>query len=1637
VFMSPKISSTHDIGGFASPVRAARFATLIALASLVCFFAVAGRSAAAQAFNFPQQAKVGSTTSPVSINVAIQHSGKLNAIKVLGQGNSGVDFISANSGTCSLGVSYPAGQTCTVGVSFAPLFPGLRSGAVVLLASDGSVLGTQFLSGTGLGALGTFVPGTMSTVAGHATWLYNGDGELATNASLYLPFGILVDSGGNLYIADSANNRVRKVTPSTGFISTIAGDGILGDSGDGGSALQASLSGPSSVAIDGAGNIYVCDNGNSAVRKVAATTGIITTVAGTLGRLGYTGDGGPATGATLNSPNGIALDLSGNLYIADTANNAIRRVDAVTGIITTVAGVGSAGFNGDGIAASAAKLNQPWSVTPAAGGVLYIADQGNNRIRMVDATGSISTVAGTGNGSFSGDTGPASQATLDAPANVAIDVAGNLYIADSGNNRIRKVSYAGGIISTIAGLNSQSLSGDGGPATSAGLYGPYTLALDGLGNLYIADVFHNRIRKVIANTAVLDFQPMRIGRVAASQPQTLENDGNATLNVSSVQAVSDSVIDGTTTTCLSDLALAPLGACVIGAAFAPTHLGTPDTGSIALNSDAVNSPDTLQLSGNVLSEDPSSVSLSSSANPIDAGGMVTFSVTASSDGAIPTGQVTLLDGTNAIGTTNLLTGGNATFAISTLTGGQHSITASYSGDNNNTSGVSAPLIEVVKFLTAPTQTTLAANANPALAGAPATLTATIALTTPGSGNGSITGPVSFTDGSAVLGAGSVTGGTAGITLSTLAVGPHSIVATYSGTSSFAASSSAPLNLTVQPGTTGTTLTSSANPSFGGATLVLTAAVAGNGTMPTGNVTFLDGTTPLGATLLNQAGIATLPVSGLALGAHTIVAIYSGDMLNNGSASSALLQTVNIASTTGVVTSSINPAPQGSPVVLTATFTGNGGIPTGAVQFLDGTVPLGTGTLDSTGATTYTAAMLSLGSHSITVSYQGDALDNGSTSTPLVQVIVPATTTVAFVSSANPSPFGSPLSFSVLVRGTGSQPVGSITLMDGPATLGVQPLDATGLANFSTPNLPIGVHNLVALYSGDADHPQNNATLAERVVQVTATSLMSSSLNGIAGTTVTLTSVVTGLDNQPVTGTIVFKDGPAAIATVAIDATGAAVFSSSSFAIGKHSISALYSGDTLNQASSSGVLPQTIQIATTATTLTSSANPGFTGASIALSASVSGNGGSPTGSITFRDGTATLGSIPVSTSGAASLSTSTLTPGIHSITATYNGDANDSPSVAPGLSQQIVQQTSLSISSSANPSMFKDSVTVTVAVSGGLSAYPATGAVTLTDGPTTVGTATLNSAGTVAFTLTAPVLGPHTLQATYAGDTRNSPATSPAFTQSVILRPTTASLAASNTILPAGQQVTFVSVIQGIGPNIPTGVVTFASGATVLGTAKLDATGVAILSFEPPQAIDTVVAQYPGDTLFAASNSTPLTVSVGPTIEFTLTATPAAVTVQSGAHTTLQVAIVSASAFTDTVVLGCAGLPASSTCTFSQDQIKVSGGTSQTFSVVLDTGTPLGAGPTASLAPARTGMTLAGMLPCGLLALLFIRPKRFRKQLSILPTLLILGTIGMLSGCASSFTVNDTPPGTYAIQIIGKGAISGATQSGTVSLTVTP
>ena len=334
--------------------------------------------------------------------------------------------------------------------------------------------------------------GNLTRFAGTGESGFSGDDGKATEAQLKIPAGLTFDKKGNLYIADRNNHRIRKVD-TRGIITTVAGNGTAGFSGDGGKATQAQLNLPSGVAVDDKGNIYISDRSNNRVR-VVDNKGTITTFAGNGGD-GYKGDLGPATQAQLSKPFGLALDNKGNLYIADRENNRVRKVNP-QGIITTVAGDGGFFFMGDNGPSYRASIAGPTGVVVDKNGILYIADRNNNRIRSVDTQGMIRTVAGTGQQDYNGESEMARDTNLYLPFGVALDQDGKILIIDRSHYRIRRMDPRRGSIETVAGNGVKMFAGDGGPATGAKLSFPHGIAVDKKGNVIFSDKGHYRIRRV-------------------------------------------------------------------------------------------------------------------------------------------------------------------------------------------------------------------------------------------------------------------------------------------------------------------------------------------------------------------------------------------------------------------------------------------------------------------------------------------------------------------------------------------------------------------------------------------------------------------------------------------------------------------------------------------------------------------------------------------------------------------------------------------------------------------------------------------------------------------------------------------------------------------------------------------------------------------------------------------------------------------------------------------------------------------------------------------------------------------------------------------------------------------------------------
>jgi sugar lactone lactonase YvrE len=440
--------------------------------------------------------------------------------------------------------------------------------------------------------------GVINTIAGSTAivsgavviaFAYAGDGGTAITASLAGPAGVAIDSSGNIYIATYADNRIRKVD-SKGNISTFAGNSGYGFAGDGGPALSAQLAAPRGICLDSGGNLYLADRWNNRVRKIAGNN--ISTIAGN-GLANFGGDGGPASSAQLSYPDGVAVDNAGNVYISDLLNNRVRMVTS-TGTISTFAGNGVPGFGGDGGAAAGAQLNQPAGLAVDSSGNLYIADSNNAVIRKVTPQGVISTVAGTGGTEgYSGDGGAATKATLMAPLGVALDGAGNLYIADY-YGWIREVNASTGVITTLAGNGSNGYTGDGGPATAAQFYNPIAVAVDSSGNVYVADSGNGAVRMIANGT---------ISTIAGNGTLSYTGDGGPA-SLAQFSAISSIGVDAQGNLYVADtnnnaIRLFPLGGSVTTIAGNGTlgYIGDGGTATVA----ELNSPRALAVtsSGNV------------------------------------------------------------------------------------------------------------------------------------------------------------------------------------------------------------------------------------------------------------------------------------------------------------------------------------------------------------------------------------------------------------------------------------------------------------------------------------------------------------------------------------------------------------------------------------------------------------------------------------------------------------------------------------------------------------------------------------------------------------------------------------------------------------------------------------------------------------------------------------------------------------------------------------------------------------------------------------------------------------------------------------------------------------------------------
>lgn len=1464
---------------------------------------------------------VGSSSSSQPVTVSSTANGTVKSVAVLTFGAANGDF-KAGSGASTCGNPSFAG-TCTEYVTFAPSAPGLRMGAVVVLGTGNTVLATAYLSGTGSGGLGVLAPGNVTITAGVPGYYSAlGDGQQATAANLSLPSSITIDGAGNMYIADSLDDRVRMVCGATatvtiagtsctaaGVISTVVGNGKADYSGDGGPAAGATLAEPHGVALDGAGNLYIADSGNNVIRMISAATGEISTVAGlsaTSTLCGVAtdavGDGCPAAQASLKQPWGVTLDAGGNLYIADTFEHRIRVVNASTGVITTLAGTGmtqsngSGGFNGDNIAANTAELNYPYAVAFDPQGDMYIPDAGNQRVREVVASGGtvtgasqIVTFAGTGT-QASGQSSftcpapapaPANQTQLAWPEGVAVDAAGNVYIADTQDAAIRKVSVATATpeISTLvaSGCGTTYVNG---VFTEINLYGPMGLYLDGSGNLYIADYYNMVIREVQSSYVAFDDSALPVRQGSQSTPvlQTVENDGNAPLDVTALTAGTNTALGGSTTCAAGALAVDE--DCTIAAVFAPAPTpaltgNQPENGTITTQEDtqtaipAPSNPLNIQLFGIAEPVNGTTTTIGSTPHPSQFQQSVTFTVTVS------TGTGT----------------GNLTGVVN--------IADTYNGAT----------------------TTLAS-------GLPLTLNAA-----------GTTGTVTFV-------------------IATLGVGQHSIVATYDNSSDpthFSSSSTdnnaSPLIQAVEGGT-GTTLTSSLNPSAVGAPVTFTAAVTASGATADGTVTFMDGVNALGSPvpLATVGGVqqAQYSTSTLTNGPHQVTAVYSGDSAKNiqGSTSNLVVQVVQQPATL-TLGANPNPSNYGTAVTFTATIQSMATSPaTGTVVFLDNGAQIGTGSLaGNPGVATFTTSTLAVGTHPITATYAGDNYNSAAqTLSALSQVVNQAQTSTTVLAAPKPGVAGAQESITATVTVTAGAvtPSGTVTFTSGATTLGTAPVAANGTATLNTTALTPATYQVVATYGGN------------------------SNVNG----------------------------------------------------------------------SASAPLPLPIAQATTGTTLTESPTPALVALPITLTATVKGNGGVPGGTVNFVANGSTIGSATVNSSGVASITTSALVVGSYSVTANYLGDTDDGASMSPPLPLNVaLATTAVTVSATPSPALVGQPVTFTANVTG--NGGTPTGNVNFIANGNIIGSAAL-SGGKATLTYSALAAGTYTVTASYVGDADDAGSNSASISEVVELIPTATSLGSSSTTGTTPQVILVATVLNGATGPMPTGTVTFNNGTTVLGSATIDSSGVATLT---PSLLSgtsyNITAAYGGDAVHAASTSAVVVINGTATgFNFSL---PPAITLATSQNITVAVNVSSNSGFADTIALGCASLPVGVTCHFSPLSVALAANGTASSQLTLDTNNPLSGGASAmNRAPGSGAPTLAGLLLpfSAFFGWLLWRQRQRSTGLLTMVLVLALSAAALVATGCSGFSASSVAPGTYTIQVTGTGTGSNIAHYQNVTLTIT-
>ncbi|HEY0307806.1 MAG TPA: Ig-like domain repeat protein [Acidobacteriaceae bacterium] len=1377
-------------------------------------------------------------------------------------------------GTTSLGMqNLVAGQAV---LSVSSLVPGTH--AITAQYSGDASFTPGFSSSVsitvGTVPMGAISPGILSTIAGIGTTGFAGDGGAATAAKLNAPARTAFDAAGNLYIADSGNNVVRKMT-TVGVISTFAGiQSKPGNSGDGGLATSASLNAPRDVAVDAAGNVFILDSTYNTVRKVD-TTGIITTYAGVPSTTASpsSGDGKQAISATLNQPRAIAVDAQGNLYIAEYAGNVVRKV-TTAGIISTYVGTGASGSSGNGGAATSAKLNGPYGINLDAVGRLYIASLGDNTVRKVDTTGIITQVAGTGSG-YTGDGGLATAAALSGPRHVATDAGGNIYIADTGNFVVRKVD-TNGVITTLAGSHVSGNTGDGGAANAGTFNQLYGVTLDANANLYLADLSANVIRKITVSTGSLTFAAQLLHTTSTVHSATVTNAGGQplTLNNIALTGATFALAASGGTDCTATTVLLPGASCQIGIVFSPVTLGTLG-GQVTItdNSGGVSgSQQVIQLTG-FGTLVPTTTSLTITPSVVTKGDFVTFTAavaitTPPGPGAQPSGTVSFMNGTTVLGTAPVVSGA-AIFTTNALLRGSYSVVATYSGDTNFNPGSSSAVALMVNGISSATM--LSAAVGSVAQGQSDLLTATISAP----GAISPTGTVNFLSGSVIVATATVgAGGIASASVSFLLSGPQAVVASYSGDASYDPSVSTPLLISVTAGPIATL------------TPGLISTIAGTGSSGYSG----DGGRAIAAVIHGPIGGMVVDGSGN---------LYFPDTSNN---------CIRKITPSGIITTVAGSSSAGS--------TGDGGLATSARLSLPRQVAV-----DAAGnlyiADYYNSRIRKVDTSGIITTLAGTGTSGsgsgfGGDGGPSTAAQLNFPTGVAVDAAGN-----------VYIADTNNQRVrkidttGTITTIAGTGTAGFS--GDTGPASSAQLSAPSGlaIDSAGNLYIADTN---NN-----RVRKISTAGTITTAAGKAGG-------AYTGDGGL---ATAAQLNGPNALA---VDAAGDLFISD-------------VKNNVLRKVDATGYI----------STVAGSNVAGYAGdgggATAALVTGPTGVGVDALGDIFIADSTNDVLREIIANAGAVNLGT---VPFGSSVTAT------------------------VALSNMGGQPLVLSAITTT----GSFSEAPAA-----SRGCSSTGTRSAGSTCLVTITFAPVALGSYTGSLTFTDNSATGTTQTIAVTGiGGKLPPVIALTGSPAAYTTPGTAVTFTAKVSSStsASTIATGQVLFMNGATTLGTGILDATGTATFSTSALTAATyNVTAVYAGDGSYLNGTSSPLVFSVQN--DFTIALSSTSDTVSAGGTVTTTVTITSAAGLLPgTVELGCANQPTYLVCTFSPPTIVPATGPMTSTLTITATKPP-------------TGIGLLGVIFVPLLLLL--RKRRFAVR-ALLAVTLVAGLFGA-AGCGSG-TFSPTP-----------------------------